>query len=76
MAFVQKFWTAILPQAWAEAMRAESQSWMMRCPCGFERSIWDSGGVRWKARGSPRRLQRCPQCRKWTWHTVYRRSGT
>lgn len=46
----------MLPKAWAEVMRTESLSWMMRCPGGFERSIWDSGGVRWKARGSPQRL--------------------
>lgn len=75
MSFIQRFLTAVLPKAWAEDMRAESLSWMMRCTCGFERSIWESGGIRWKAKGSPRRLWRCPQCEQRTWHTVYQKSG-
>ncbi len=70
MTFIQRFLTGILPKAWAEAMRAESLTWMMRCPCGFERSIWDSGGIRWKAKGSPRRLWRCSRCGQRTWHIV------
>jgi hypothetical protein len=37
-------------------MRAESLRWMIRCECGFERSMWEVGGVRWKARGNPSSL--------------------
>jgi hypothetical protein len=74
MTFIQQFLTAVLPKTWAEDMRAESLAWMMCCPCGFERSIWENGGIRWKAVGSPRRLLVCPQCRQRTWHTVYRKS--
>lgn len=51
--YTQTFLTAIIPKTWTEAMRVESLSWMMRCPCGFARSFWDGGDVRWKARGSP-----------------------
>jgi hypothetical protein len=73
MTFIQRFLIAILPPAWAEDMRRESLDWMLRCTCGFERSIWEAGGVRWKAKGNPRRLGLCPQCGQRTWHTVYRR---
>lgn len=43
MSSLQKFLTAIFPAAWARSMEAESRSWMIRCPCGFERSVWDTG---------------------------------
>jgi hypothetical protein len=76
MTFIQKFFTAVLPHAWAEDMRAESQQWMLRCTYGFERSIWEVGGIRWKASGSPRRLMRCPQCGQRTWHTLNRKPGS
>jgi hypothetical protein len=76
MTFIQRFFTAVLPRSWAEDMRAESLSWMLRCTCGFERSIWDAGGIRWKAKGRPRRLLVCPQCGQRTWHTIDRKSGS
>jgi hypothetical protein len=74
MSFIQRLLTAILPRSWAEDMQAESRSWMVQCACGFERSIWEAGGIRWKAIGRPRRLIKCPQCGERTWHTVYRRA--
>ena len=73
MTFIQRFFTALLPKSRAEAMQAESRSWMVKCTCGYERSIWDMGGIRWKASGSPRLLRICPQCGQRTWHTVYRK---
>ncbi|MBX3419729.1 MAG: hypothetical protein KF851_19200 [Pirellulaceae bacterium] len=76
MSFTQRFFTAILPKRWAEDMRAESLAWMMRCPCGFERSVWEMGGIRWKARGNPKRLITCPKCGQRTWHSVYRSTQT
>jgi len=70
---IQKFFTAIFPGSWAEDMQAESRSWMIRCTCGYEKSVWDAGGIRWKARGTPRRFRRCPNCGQTTWHMVYRK---
>jgi hypothetical protein len=70
MTFTQRFLQKILPQRWAEAMQAESQAWLARCPCGCERSIWELGGIRWKAAGQPLRRLTCPQCGQTTWHTV------
>ena len=74
MTYIQQFLTAVLPKEWAEDMRAESLTWIMRCSCGFERSIWESGGIRWKASGSPQRLSVCPGCGQLTKHTMYRKS--
>jgi hypothetical protein len=75
MTFIQEFLMTVLPNEWAENIRAESFAWMMQCACGFERSVWESGGIRWKAKGTPRRLLVCPSCGQRTFHTIYRKSG-
>jgi len=76
MTFIQRLLTRVLPHSRAERMRAESLSWILRCPsCGSECSVWETGGIRWKAAGSPRRLMACPQCGQRTWHTLYRKPG-
>jgi DNA-directed RNA polymerase subunit RPC12/RpoP len=73
MSAIQKLFTAFLSQKAAADLEAESRSWMVRCPsCSFERSIWELGGIRWKAAGNPRRYMRCPQCGKGGWHTISR----
>ena len=69
MSLVQKLVRGLLPRRWADAIEAESRRWVMRCPCGHQVSVWDAGGVRFKAAGRPRRLARCPHCGV-TWHTV------
>lgn len=74
MSSSQKFFMAILPARWAKSMEAESRNWMIRCSCGFERSVWESGGIRWKARGTPRRYLLCQGCGQLTWHTIVRKS--
>ena len=54
----------------AESAERESKKWIARCKCGHERSIWDLGGVRYKACGNPRRLMKCPSCKKMSWHRI------
>ena len=75
MSGIQSFLQKILPKKWADDMEAESRNWMARCPCGHERSIWDLGGVRWKAAGNPRRLLACPACGQNTWHTIIKKNS-
>jgi hypothetical protein len=76
MSFCQRLLQAILPRHLAEEIEAESRSWMLRCAaCGLERSVWEMGGVRWKAAGRPSRLARCPHCGRATWHTLERRQA-
>jgi hypothetical protein len=58
-------------------MEEESRKWIVRCPsCGTERSIWDLGGIRWKATGNKWIFGRCPNCGKRSWHDVFRREET
>ena len=69
MTFIQRLFTSLVPRSWAASMEAESRAWMARCPdCGTERSVWDMGGIRWKAAGNPRRLLKCLKCQRSTWH--------
>lgn len=57
----------------AVAAEAESRAWLVTCPhCGFSRSVWDMGGVRYKAAGTPRRLLGCRNCGRRGWHQVHK----
>jgi hypothetical protein len=74
MSFRQRLLRAIVPRRWANQMEAESRTWIVRCKvCSLERSVWETGGVRWKAAGRPTRIMPCPRCGRLTWHSVYRR---
>ncbi len=74
MSRVQRFLKAIFPKSWGESMEAYSREWMLRCEgCGFERSFWDMGGIRWKASGNPKKYLKCTNCRVRSWHEVYKK---
>jgi hypothetical protein len=65
MSMLQKVFTKILPQRWAQDMEAKSRAWISICPnCRTEQSLWDAGGIRWNAKGSSWRMMRCGQCGK------------
>lgn len=65
MTSLQKFILRILPAKWAASIEADSRSWMARCAnCGAERSVWEMGGIKWKASGSPSMLLTCSRCKK------------
>jgi hypothetical protein len=76
MTTIQRFLTKILPRSKAEAMKAESLSWMVKCTCGYEQSVWELGGIRWKAKGNPKQLRLCSKCGQRTWHTFFRKTDT
>jgi DNA-directed RNA polymerase subunit RPC12/RpoP len=59
----------------ADEIERHSREWFIVCPnCGFERTYWDIGGVRYKARSRGKRLgMRCPSCEKRGWHPVEHR---
>ncbi len=76
MSAIQRFLFAILPETWATAIERESRTWMAQCPCGFTRSIWEHGGIRWKATRHARRLLVCPGCGQARVHTVDRSPTT
>lgn len=58
------------------AMEAESRRWQLVCTkCGWSRSVWETGGIRYRARSKGKRtLGRCPNCGKWRWFRVELRS--
>ena len=72
MTFIQKLCSALLPRRWFAAIKAESRLWMVRCRCGFARSLWEAGGIRGKAAGTVHWLTRCPACGTRSWHRVSR----
>lgn len=72
MGKLQEILTSVLPGAWAASLEAESRDWYMQCPCGAETSIWDMGGVRWLAAGSPSRIGTCGACGRKFVGAVYR----
>lgn len=54
---------AIVPRSWAKAMEKDSRLWVLECPeCGMQTSIWDLGGIRYKAYGRQWNLMRCSKC--------------
>lgn len=65
----------MLPSKWQGSIEQESREWVMRCPCGTETSIWEMGGVRYKAAGNPVRSGRCAKCGQQFVGQVYRREG-
>jgi hypothetical protein len=69
---IQRLARKLLPKQTADAMEAESREWRVVCACGHDRSIWDLGGIRYKAAGNPRKLMKCPACGKRTWHSVFK----
>jgi ribosomal protein L37E len=73
MSFFQRLFASVLPRHWMEAMEAGSRTWRVRCArCGFARSVWDIGGIRYRAAGQPRWYRQCPQCGRRSWHKVSR----
>ena len=58
----------------SQRIEADSRRWMMQCPeCGYEISVWDYGGMRYKALGSAYRLGRCRGCKRIRMLRVYRK---
>ena len=53
----------------------ESRKWVATCPrCQQESSVWDMGGVRYKAYGMKTTLVRCPKCGKRSFMQIHRKS--
>ena len=71
MALVQGLLKSVMPAGVAKGMEEESRAWMMRCPEGHEISVWDAGGIRYKAKGRPTRLHKCQECGKLRRMTLY-----
>ena len=67
----QRFFTRMLGPEAAAAAEAESRAWLLVCPhCGFERSVWDTGGVRYLSSGSGRVGMTCGRCGQSGWQKI------
>lgn len=70
---IQRLVTRWVGPETAAAMEAHSRAWLIECPkCGHARSVWEIGGIRYKAIGEQRNRMRCPKCRKAGWHRVHK----
>ena len=48
-----------------DSIEHESRSWVSTCTkCGLVASVWEMGGIRWKAAGKPIVSLRCPSCHR------------
>ncbi len=74
MNLLQKLVLAVTPKWLGDSMRRESEEWHVICPkCGRARSVWDMGGIRWKAYSIGKRvLVRCSACDQRVWAKVLR----
>jgi len=46
-----------------EAIKKESMQWGFTCKsCNERSSIWETGGIRYKAKGEPKMRIKCPKC--------------
>jgi hypothetical protein len=71
MSLTQRLVKMFVSKETAAAMEAESRQWKLRCPnCAYTRSVWELGGIRYKASGNPRTLLTCPQCGQRRWYAV------
>jgi hypothetical protein len=50
----------------------ESKLWLFTCVCGKQSSIWDIGGVRYRASGNPSLLVKCPYCKQKSLQRIYK----
>jgi hypothetical protein len=64
MALIQKIFKMFVSNQTFEKARAESLTWYFTCDCGKEFSIWEIGGIRYKAMGNPVKQVKCPFCNK------------
>ena len=69
MSLLQRFFAWILPASLFAAMESESKKWTLICKtCGYKKSVWDLGGIRYKASSIGKRLYRtCPVCQERRW---------
>jgi hypothetical protein len=72
MSSVQRFVYWLLPAWLAKDMEKESRLWMLRCnTCGSEKSVWEIGGIRYKAAGGPFKVGYCRGCQRLRWLKCY-----
>lgn len=63
-----------MPAGMKKAAEADSRAWAGECKhCGAINSIWDLGGIRYKASGEPTMRIKCRGCGKFGFSTFRKR---
>ncbi|MBU0486508.1 MAG: hypothetical protein KKA07_13290 [Bacteroidetes bacterium] len=58
-------------------IKAESMTWHFTCSsCGNTASIWEIGGVRYKASGKPLVSIKCPKCGRIAMQSIKKSDAT
>ncbi len=72
MKALQNILRALVSDRVFKEMKAESEQWFFEClSCGFKRSVWEAGGIKYKATVRRKRaVGKCPECHKWRWMSV------
>lgn len=71
MTILQRLILAFIPARHRAEAEAETRAWHYTCEaCGHARSVWDLGGIRWKATGQSVTRTRCPACGTIGFHTL------
>ncbi len=72
MSWIQNLIASFFSKETTASMEAASRDWMMQCStCGRETSLWEAGGIRYGAKGKPKRLIRCSECGL-RWRRIYK----
>lgn len=67
----QRLFTRLVDAPTFAAMEAHSRNWFVRCQrCDHRRSIWELGGIRYKAAGTSLTRLHCPTCRAGRMHRL------
>lgn len=75
MTLLQRLLLFFIPASKRAEAEAESRAWHLTCEtCHHARSVWDLGGIRWKASGESATRTRCPACGTTGFHTLEKRS--
>ena len=73
MSFIQRLVCTIVPKRIADEIESESREWKLTCAgCSASRSVWEAGGIRWKAKGLPVTRTLCAGCGQVTRHDIAR----
>lgn len=67
MSGFQKLMKLFIPRTTFQKMEAESRSWFLTCDCGYSKSIWEIGGMRYKSKDNNKTFAKCPNCGKRKW---------
>jgi transposase-like protein len=73
---LRRFILWFMPEAMKKAAEANSRAWLSTCKhCGAENSVWDIGGIRYKAAGEFMTRVKCQNCGKFGFTTFTQRKA-